>query len=68
MFTPTHMFHFGVGSSNNAATFPEGVPVVRGEIDEQGYSEWLSDDEGNVAGYTQGFAKNEFGSYVYPIK
>lgn len=51
MFTPTHTFHYAA-ESNNKKTWPNGIPVVQGSVDEAGLIEWLADAEGNVGGYS----------------
>lgn len=61
MFNPTHTFHYAAGS-NNKVTFPKGIPVVLGSVDEDGLIEWLADDQGNVGGYS-----TEGDSWVVPI-
>lgn len=67
MFKPTHIFHFGGRSLNNKQNFPQGVPVQANAQDDQGYVEWVGDDQLSVVGYTQGLVVNEFGSYVLLI-
>ena len=50
-FIPTHTLHYAQGTHCHTL-WPEGVPVVQGYTDESGMVEWLSDGEGNVAGYS----------------
>lgn len=50
MFKPTHILHYNVNSTLKKM-FPKGIPVVKGETDEDGLIEWLVDEEGNIGGY-----------------
>jgi len=61
MFKPTHTFHYAA-ESNCREAFPMGIPVIFGSVDEDGLTEWLADDEGNVAGYS-----TEGDTYVVPL-
>lgn len=60
-FKPTHIFHYS-SESVLKSMFPKGIPVVKGETDEDGLIEWLADAEGNVGGYS-----TEGDSFVVPI-
>lgn len=61
-FKPTHTYHYAA-SSNNKLTWPNGIPVVQGAVDEYGLIEWIADSEGNVGGYS-----TEGDGWVIPIK
>lgn len=61
MFHPTHTYHYADGS-NNKRTWPNGIPVIRGNTYEDGCIEWLADCEGNIGGYSI-----EGASYVVPL-
>lgn len=50
-FNPTHIFHYA-DESNCKKMFPNGAPVVKGQTDGDGLTEWLADSEGNVGGYS----------------
>jgi hypothetical protein len=50
MFKPTHQYYFA-NNSNNFKTWPKGIPVLKGETDEDGLSSWIADEYGNIAGW-----------------
>lgn len=50
-FKPTHILKYSPGT-HCFYSWPNGIPVVQGYTDESGMVEWLSDGEGNVAGYS----------------
>lgn len=61
-FNPTHTFHYS-NETPLKQMFPKGIPVAKGDVDEDGLIEWLADGEGNVGGYSF-----EGDSYVVPIE
>jgi len=50
-FKPTHILHYSEGTRCHEV-WPAGVPVAQGYTDKDGMVEWVSDGEGNVAGYS----------------
>lgn len=61
-FIPTHTYHYADGS-NNKRTWPNGIPVMKGETDVYGLIEWIADSEGNNAGWSV-----EGDQHVVPLK